>query len=320
MALADYMTGAPTSIVGNAVEKTDENLARARKRAELRARAERLSNQINNLKKQREVAVDNAANLKKQREALTDDEIVRMAKVKGIRDEDISSYINGRITQRNADIATAGNENAQNEIKAQEEANKAAKVKEVTDKLDEVVREISTLNVDIGEGNSASKAKAEASKKLAEKRYETLKKQYKDLTDTEWTDEPEEYSRTSSVVEENTEVPQDVFSKKPEGWSFTDYGAWMDADEKGKAAIEAKYKDNAENERRHKLARQKELQNVQGDMRAIGATQKNLASLLYDKKLLNDPIKKASIDRIKAFMQKDKEYNTLEKLKTLAGK
>lgn len=241
MGFAQYLAGAPVSVVSDAVEKTDNSLAMARKRAELRARAERLSNQINNLKKQREAAVINATNLKKQREALTDDEIVRMAKVKGIKDEDINAYINGRITQRNADISN----NQTKAIKEQAEAEAAsAKAKELEaseNMLFDLEQKITDNSIKLSTGNKMEKKSALATSRTLNNQYEKAIAKYKELTGKEWESNVEEIDPEEPI--EEGERPEE----KPEGfddWTevekaeYNSYGA----DEDKKNALVAKKK------------------------------------------------------------------------------
>lgn len=235
---AETMGTITPSYTAQPVENADSAIAVAEANAERRARIDALNKQVENLENQKKVLQEKLSSLESQRTSLRDEDIVQMAKVKGIRDEDIDSYINARITQRNADFEKQRNEGLVNQNDAMNEANKTAKISEVSDKLDKVVREITTLNVDIGEGDPATKARAEASKRFAEKQYETLKKEYRELSGKEWTDAPEEYVRGASNGPAAAES-----EAKPEGWSETDFRAWQAADEKGKAGIEAKYSD-----------------------------------------------------------------------------
>lgn len=323
------MNDAPATETGAALQDVDQGLADAKAQAAKRQKLAELQQKLANLKAQREQVAAEVEAKKEKRAAITDDEIVRMAKVKGIKDEDVKAYINGRISQRNyklsqdsinatKDAAAAEKANQ----KATEDAAKAEEIRQNRKLILELEQKITENSVKLASGNKGEKASAMAANRTLMNQYEDALEDYKDLNDgKEWVsnmdlEENDNAGETGGKVED-VEIPEDVKLDETEMAEFNSYGA--DTDKKN-ALIAQKRKDarvKAEND----VKRQNQLSGIKSDLKALGVNSgADIAKKLYDKKLDNDPILKPVKDRVLAFIRSDKEYNTIKKLETLWGK
>ncbi len=129
MALHDYMTGTDIEFVEkpNPLAAADNDLSEAYANAERRNRREEIQTKINNLEAQKKELQDRLKSLRVHSlSSMSEDEVVALAKSRGIRDHDIESWLRGRIARTNREISEGQKEELDKQAEA--EAQKAAAI------------------------------------------------------------------------------------------------------------------------------------------------------------------------------------------------
>ena len=99
MALHDYMTGTDIEIgaMPNPLAAADIDLSEANANAERRARREEIQKKIDNLEAQKKELQDRLASVRAHSlSGMSDDDVVALAKSRGIRDQDIATWLQAR--------------------------------------------------------------------------------------------------------------------------------------------------------------------------------------------------------------------------------
>ena len=129
MALHDYMTGTDIEIgaMPNPLAAADMDLSEANANAERRARREEIQKKIDNLEAQKKELQDRLKSVKAHSlSKMPEDEVVAIAKSRGIRDNDIETWLRGRIARTNREISQGQKEELGKQAEA--EAQKAAAI------------------------------------------------------------------------------------------------------------------------------------------------------------------------------------------------
>lgn len=129
MALHDYMTGTDIEIgaMTNPLAAADIDLSEANANAERRARREEIQKKIDNLESQKKELQDRLASVRAHSlSGMSEDEVVTLAKSRGIRDNDIETWLRGRIARTNREISQGQKEELGKQAEA--EAQKAAAI------------------------------------------------------------------------------------------------------------------------------------------------------------------------------------------------
>ena len=131
MALHDYMTGTDIEfeVTPNPLAAADKDLSEANANAERRARREEIQTKINNLEAQKKELQDRLKSVKAHSlSGMSEDEVVALAKSRGIRDNDIETWLRGRIARTNREISQGQKEELGRQAEA--EAQKAAAIED----------------------------------------------------------------------------------------------------------------------------------------------------------------------------------------------
>lgn len=129
MALHDYMTGTDIEfeVMPNPLAAADRDLSEANAKAERRTRREEIQKKIDNLETQKKQLQDRLASVRAHSlSRMPEDEVVALAKSRGIRDQDIESWLRGRIARTNREISEGQKEELGKQAEA--EAQKAAAI------------------------------------------------------------------------------------------------------------------------------------------------------------------------------------------------
>lgn len=129
MALHDYMTGTDIEIgaMPNPLAAADIDLSEANSNAERRARREEIQKKIDNLEAQKKELQDRLASVRAHSlSSMSEDEVVALAKSRGIRDNDIETWLRGRVARTNREISQGQKEELGKQAEA--EAQKAAAI------------------------------------------------------------------------------------------------------------------------------------------------------------------------------------------------
>lgn len=129
MALHDYMTGTDFEFEArpNPLAAADMDLSEANANAERRARREEIQKKIDNLEAQKKEFQDRLKSLRAHSlSGMSEDEVVALAKSRGIRDQDIETWLRGRTARTNREISLGQKEELGRQAEA--EAQKAAAI------------------------------------------------------------------------------------------------------------------------------------------------------------------------------------------------
>jgi len=129
MALHDYMTGTDIEIgaMTNPLAAADIDLSEAKANAERRNRRNEIQDKINKLMAQKKELQDRLKSLRAHSlSGMSEDEVVALAKSRGIRDQDIDTWLRGRIARTNREISQGQKEELGKQAEA--EAQKAAAI------------------------------------------------------------------------------------------------------------------------------------------------------------------------------------------------
>lgn len=131
MALHDYMTGTDFEFEArpNPLAAADKDLSEAYANAERRNRREEIQKKIDNLEAQKKELQDRLASVRSHSlSGMPEDEVVALAKSRGIRDQDIETWLRGRIARTNREISQGQKEELGKQAEA--EAQKAAAIED----------------------------------------------------------------------------------------------------------------------------------------------------------------------------------------------
>lgn len=131
MALHDYMTGTDIEFEArpNPLAAADMDLSVAYANAERRNRRKEIQKKINNLEAEKKEKLDRLASVRAHSlSRMPEDEVVALAKSRGIRDQDIEMWLRGRTARTNREISQGQKEELGRQAEA--EAQKAAAIED----------------------------------------------------------------------------------------------------------------------------------------------------------------------------------------------
>lgn len=334
MALHDYMTGTDIEfeMTPNPLAAADIDLSEANANAKRRARREEIQKKIDNLEAQKKELQDRLASVRAHSlSGMSDDDVVALAKSRGIRDQDIATWLQAR-GQMSARKTSAA------QTKALEDA--AASEKERT--KNELIQSI--YDAETAYENAKAKARRpgdedkdtlEADVRAKKNRLDSLKKEFAKYGES-W----ESYTSQQAPQEQQTpQIPKEETPAENEGEEIelTDaekkalgemkVGKFNEPTTKNQEkrtikneAQEAIRKKDEEEERKRK-ARKDQLDGIKKDLAIIGIY--DAAGLArYVKNFnksddRNDKVKAGAVARIDSFVGSDKEFKDYPSLKAL---
>lgn len=327
MALHDYMTGTDIEFgaMPNPVAAADMDLSEANANAERRARREEIQKKIDNLEAQKKQLQDRLASVRAHSlSRMPEDEVVALAKSRGIRYQDIETWLRGRTARTNREISLGQKEELGRQAEA--EAQKAAAIEDANKQA----RKQAILD--------ARKAYETANKPVEPEEYESkvseldsLEFTFNNLKDSYEKDYNEKLDFTLTPRKVSTDgapkegkipsIPTDVELTEDQRRVWNNPTTSTDQRNKIIAQIRDKKEAEREKKERKRKAREDQLDGIKKDLAIIG---------IYDAEGLaryvknfnksddrNDKVKAGAVSRIDSFVGSDKEFKNYPSLKAL---
>lgn len=329
MALHDYMTGTDIEfeVTSNPLAAADMDLSEANANAERRARREEIQKKIDNLEAQKKELQDRLASVRAHSlSRMSEDEVVTLAKSRGIRDQDIEMWLRGRTARTNREISQGQKEELgrQAEAEAQkaaaiEDANKQARKQAILDARNAYEKANKPVEPEEYESKVSELDSLEFTFNNLKDSYE---KDYNEKMDFTLT--PRKVKATSEDNASNAEIPAipaDVKLTKDQMRVWNNPTTSTDQRNKIIAQIRDKKEPESEKEERKRKARKDQLDGIKKDLAIIGIY--DAAGLArYVKNFnksddRNDKVKSGAVSRIDSFVGSDKEFKDYPSLKAL---
>lgn len=335
MALHDYMTGTDIEIgaMPNPLAAADMDLSEANANAERRARREEIQKKIDNLEAQKKELQDRLASVRAHSlSGMSDDDVVALAKSRGIRDQDITTWLQARGQMSARKTSAAQTKALEDAAAAEKERNKTELIQSIYDA--ETAYE--NAKAKASRPGDEDKATLEADSRAKKNRLESLKKEFAKYGES-W----ESYTSQQAPQETQTQTPQiptenapaeneeeiELTDAEKKALGETKVGKFNEPTTKNQEkralkneAQEAIRKKGEEEERKRK-ARKDQLDGIKKDLAIIGIY--DAAGLArYVKNFnksedRNDKAKAGAVARLESFVGSDKEFKDYPSLKAL---
>lgn len=344
MAIHDYMTGTDIEFEAtpNPLAAADMDLSEAKSNAERRARreeiqkkSEEIQKKIDNLEAQKKQLQDRLASVRAHSlSRMSDDDVVALAKSRGIRDKDIATWLQAR-GQMSARKTSAS------QTKALEDAAAAEKERtknELIQSIYDAETAYENAKAKASRPGDEDKATLEADSRSKKNRLDSLKKEFAKYGES-W----ESYTRQQALQDQQTQTPKipenDKAPTENEGEEIeltdaekkaigeTKVGKFYEPTTKNqeKRAIKNEAQESIrkkrEEEERKRKARKDQLDGIKKDLAIIGIYDTaGLARyvLNFEKSEdRNDKAKSGAVARLKSFVGSDKEFKDWPSLKAL---
>lgn len=327
MALHDYMTGTDIEFgaMPNPLAAADMDLSEANANAARRTRREEIQKKIDNLEAQKKQLQDRLKSVRAHSlSRMSEDEVVALAKSRGIRDQDIEMWLRGRTARTNREISLGQKEEIgrQAEAEAQkaaaiEDANKQARKKAIL----EARNAYETANKPVEPEEYESKVSELDSLEFTFNNLkDSYEKDYKEKLD--YTLTPRKVKPADGAPKtEIPAIPEDVKLTKDQLRVWNNPTTSTDQRNKIIAQIRDKKEAKGEEEERKRKAREDQLDGIKKDLAIIGIY--DAAGLArYVKNFnksddRNDKVKAGAVSRIDSFVGSDKEFKDYPSLKAL---
>lgn len=336
MALHDYMTGTDIEFgaMPNPLAAADMDLSEANANAERRARREEIQKKINNLETQKKELQDRLASVRAHSlSGMSDDDVVALAKSRGIRDQDITTWLQARGQMSARKTSAAQTKALEDAAAAEKERNKTELIQSIYD----AETDYENAKAKARRPGDEDKATLEADSRAKKNRLDSLKKELAKYGES-W----ESYTSQQAPQETQTQTPQIPKEETPaenEGEEIeltdaekkalgeTKVGKFNEPTTKNQEkralkneAQEAIRKKGEEEERKRK-ARKDQLDGIKKDLDIIGIYDTaGLARyvLNFEKSEdRNDKANSGAVARLKSFVGSDKEFKDWPSLKAL---
>jgi hypothetical protein len=335
MALHDYMTGADIEFgeKPNPLASADMDLSEAYANAERRNRRKEIQKKIENLEAQKKELQDRLASVRAHSlSGMSDDDVVALAKSRGIRDKDIETWLHARGQMSARKTSAAQTKALEDAAAAEKERTKNELIQSIYDA--ETAYE--NAKAKASRPGDEDKATLEADSRAKKNRLDSLKKEFAKYGES-W----ESYTSQQTQQDQQTQTPQipkgNAHTEDEEQIELTDaekkalgetkVGKFYEPTTKNQEkralkneAQEAIRKKNEEEERKRK-ARKEQLDGIKKDLAIIGIYDAaKLASYVKNfnkSEDRNDKAKAGAVSRLDSFVGSDKEFKDWPSLKAL---
>lgn len=336
MALHDYMTGTDIEIgaMPNPLAAADMDLSEANANAERRARREEIQKKIDNLEAQKKELQDRLASVRAHSlSGMSDDDVVALAKSRGIRDQDINTWLQARGQMSARKTSAAQTKALEDAAAAEKERNKTELIQSIYDA--ETAYE--NAKAKARRPGDEDKATLEADSRAKKNRLDSLKKDFAKYGES-WESYTGQQKQTQERQTQTPQIPkEDAPAYNEEEIELTDaekkalgetkVGKFYEPTTKNQEkralkneAQEAIRKKGEEEERKRK-ARKDQLDGIKKDLAIIGIYDTSkLAGYVYNfekSEDRNDKAKAGAVARLKSFVGSDKEFKDWPSLKAL---
>lgn len=336
MALHDYMTGTDIEfeVTPNPLAAADMDLSEANANAERRARREEIQKKIDNLEAQKKELQDRLASVRAHSlSRMSDDDVVALAKSRGIRNQDIATWLQARGQMSARKTSEAQTKALEDAAAAEKERTKNELIQSIYDA--ETAYE--NAKAKASRPGDEDKATLEADSRAKKNRLDSLKKEFAKYGES-WESYTSQQEQPQDQQTQTTKIPKANAPAEDEGEiELTDaekkalgetkvgkfYEPTTKNQEKRALKNEAqeiiRKKDEAE-ERKRK-ARKDQLDGIKKDLAIIGIY--DAAGLArYVKNFnksedRNDKAKAGAVARLESFVGSDKEFKDWPSLKAL---
>lgn len=328
MSLHDYMTGTDIEFgsMPNPLAAADIDLSEAKANAERRERREEIQKKIEKLEAQKKQLQDRLKSVRAHSlSRMSDDDVVALAKSRGIRDQDIATWIHARGQMSARKTSAAQTKALEDAAAAEKERTKNELIQSIYDA--ETAYE--NAKAKASRPGDEDKATLEADSRAKKNRLDSLKKEFAKYGESweSYTSQqnPQETQTQNDTTEDEEQIELTDEEKKVLG--ETKVGKFYEPTTKNQEkralkneAQESIRKKNEEEERKRK-ARKDQLDGIKKDLDIIGIY--DAAGLArYVKNFnksddRNDKVKAGAVSRIDSFVGRDKEFKDYPSLKAL---
>lgn len=342
MALHDYMTGTDFEFEArpNPLAAADKDLSEAYANAKRRNRREEIQKKIDNLEAQKKELQDRLASVRAHSlSGMSEDEVVALAKSRGIRDQDIATWLQARGQMSARKTSAAQTKALEDAAAAEKERTKNELIQSIYDA--ETAYE--NAKAKASRPGDEDKATLEADSRAKKNRLDSLKKEFAKYGESweSYTSQqaPQEQQTQSPEISENGNAPTENDAEEIELTDAekkilgeTKVGKFYEPTTKNQEkralkneAQEAIRKKGEEEERKRK-ARKDQLDGIKEDLAIIGIKDASkfdaskLAGYVYNFETSddrNDKAKAGAVARLKSFVGSDKEFKDWPSLKAL---
>ena len=333
MSIHDYLTGTDLEFEArpNPLAAADIDLSEANANAERRSRREEIQKKIDNLEAQKKQLQDRLASVRAHSlSGMSDDDVVALAKSRGIRDQDIATWLHARGQMSARKTSEAQTKALEDAAAAEKERTKNELIQSIYDA--ETAYE--NAKAKASRPGDEDKATLEADSRAKKNRLDSLKKEFAKYGESweSYTSQQapqDQQTQTTKIPTENAENEEEIELTDAEKKALgeTKVGKFNEPTTKNQEkrtlkneAQEAIRKKREEEERKRK-AREDQLDGIKKDLAIIGIY--DAAGLArYVKNFeksedRNDKAKAGAVARLEAFVGSDKEFKDYPSLKAL---
>lgn len=331
MALHDYMTGTDIEfeVTPNPLAAADIDLSEAKANSERRERFKKIQDKINNLETQKKQLQDRLSSLRAHSlSRMSDEEVVSLAKSRGIRDQDIATWLQARGQMSARKTSAAQTKALEDAAAAEKERTKNELIQSIYDA--ETAYE--NAKAKASRPGDEDKATLEADSRAKKNRLDSLKKEFAKYGES-WESYTSQQTQNPKIPENNNAPTEnegekiELTDEEKKVLSETKIGKFYEPTTKNqeKRAIKNEAQESIrkkrEEEERKRKARKDQLDGIKKDIAIIGIY--DAAGLArYVKNFnksddRNDKVKAGAVSRIDSFVGRDKEFKDYPSLKAL---
>lgn len=329
MALHDYITGTDIEfeVTPNPLAAADIDLSVAKANAERRERREEIQKKIDKLEAQKKQLQKSLASVRAHSlSGMSDDDVVALAKSRGIRDQDIATWLQARGQMSARKTSAAQTKALEDAAAAEKERTKNELIQSIYD----AETSYENAKAKASRAGDEDKATLEADSRAKKNRLDSLKKEFAKYGEswesyTSQQKQPQEQHDNAPTENEGEEIELTDEEKKALG--ETKIGKFNEPTTKNqekrtiKNEAQESIRKKREEEERKRKARKDQLDGIKKDIAIIGIY--DAAGLArYVKNFnksddRNDKVKAGAVSRIESFVGSDKEFKDYPSLKAL---
>lgn len=329
MALHDYITGTDIEfeVTPNPLAAADIDLSVAKANAERRERREEIQKKIDKLEAQKKQLQKSLASVRAHSlSGMSDDDVVALAKSRGIRDQDIATWLQARGQMSARKTSAAQTKALEDAAAAEKERTKNELIQSIYD----AETSYENAKAKASRPGDEDKATLEADSRAKKNRLDSLKKEFAKYGEswesyTSQQKQPQEQHDNDPTENEGEEIELTDEEKKALG--ETKIGKFNEPTTKNqekrtiKNEAQESIRKKREEEERKRKARKDQLDGIKKDIAIIGIY--DAAGLArYVKNFnksddRNDKVKAGAVSRIESFVGSDKEFKDYPSLKAL---
>lgn len=329
MALHDYITGTDIEfeVTPNPLAAADIDLSVAKANAESRERREEIQKKIDKLEAQKKQLQKRLASVRAHSlSGMSDDDVVALAKSRGIRDQDIATWLQARGQMSARKTSAAQTKALEDAAAAEKERTKNELIQSIYD----AETSYENAKAKASRPGDEDKATLEADSRAKKNRLDSLKKEFAKYGEsweiyTSHQKQTQEQHDNDPTENEGEEIELTDEEKKALG--ETKIGKFNEPTTKNqekrtiKNEAQESIRKKREEEERKRKARKDQLDGIKKDIAIIGIY--DAAGLArYVKNFnksddRNDKVKAGAVSRIESFVGRDKEFKDYPSLKAL---